>query len=88
MALIEDYYSNMITEHRRDKARVQELTSVVLATEKLLSEAQNKNLEVNEMLVSLVEKVKANTVLYGLLKKIDIWQSIESAVNGINQEGG
>lgn len=46
----------------------------------------DKAVEAKEKILSvvraLVEKVKANTVLYNLIKKLDIWKDIEKLVGG------
>ena len=62
---------------KRVEAKKQELAEQSNERDKAV-EAKEKILGVVK---SLVEKVKANSVLYNLIKKMDIWKDIENLID-------
>ena len=87
MSRIEEYRGRINRDQEQHKVRIQELTehlnSAIAENENML----NKHSEIKQMLISFVDKVKANSVLYGLVKKLDVWQDIEAIITDNEQEG-
>ena len=82
MALLQDYYKNLHKDTERDRTRVHELTNEINSIQHELQTAVEAKEKILGIVKTLVTKVKANSVVYNLIKKWDVWQEIERLVGG------